>query len=95
MSSRIRLKSVQRLVRGADEGCGRLRDDRVAIGAQSSHAGGSAMSQRECAGFNWPEAAVAASDPVSSAPEAVSRTGSIESASARIATSPAELPAAL
>lgn len=53
------------------------------------------MSQRECAGFNWPEAAVAASNPVSSAPEAVSRTGSIESASARIATSPAELPAAL
>lgn len=53
------------------------------------------MSQRECAGFNWPESAVAASDPVSTSPEAVNRMGSIESASPRIATSPAELPAEL
>jgi hypothetical protein len=33
------------------------------------------MSQRECAGFNWPELSIAASDPVSISPEAVKRTG--------------------
>jgi hypothetical protein len=33
------------------------------------------MSQRECAGFNWPELSIPASDPVSISPEAVKRTG--------------------
>ena len=33
------------------------------------------MSQRECAGFNWPPLAICACEPVSSAPEAVSRAG--------------------
>lgn len=33
------------------------------------------MSQRECAGFNWPPLSIAASEPVSSSPDAVSRAG--------------------
>jgi hypothetical protein len=33
------------------------------------------MSQRECAGFNWPPLVVCASDPVSISPEAVNRAG--------------------
>lgn len=33
------------------------------------------MSQRECAGFNWPPPSVPASDPVSSSPESVNRAG--------------------
>ena len=33
------------------------------------------MSQRECAGFNWPPLSIAASEPVRISPEAVSRTG--------------------
>jgi integrase len=41
------IKSVQRYM-------GLLRDDGVAVGAQESHAAGNPMSQRECAGFNWP-----------------------------------------
>jgi hypothetical protein len=33
------------------------------------------MSQRECAGFNWPPLSIPAGKPVSSSPEAVSRAG--------------------
>lgn len=33
------------------------------------------MSQRECSGFNWPPLSIAAEEPVSISPEAVSRTG--------------------
>lgn len=33
------------------------------------------MSQRECAGFNWPPASIAAQEPVSISPEAVRRAG--------------------
>jgi hypothetical protein len=33
------------------------------------------MSQRECAGFNWPPLSIAAEEPVSSVPEAVNRAG--------------------
>ena len=33
------------------------------------------MSQRECAGFNWPPLSIPAVEPVSSSPEAVNRTG--------------------
>ncbi len=95
MSSRIRKNGIQRFVCCPDERRGSLRDDRVAVGAQSSQTGGSAINQRECAGFNWPEPAVPASNPVSISPDAVSRTGSMASARSRMATSPAELPAAL
>lgn len=35
------------------------------------------MSQRECAGFNWPELAIPAEEPVSISPEAVSRAGCV------------------
>lgn len=35
------------------------------------------MSQRECAGFNWPPLSIAASEPVSISPEAVSRAGPV------------------
>jgi len=34
------------------------------------------MSQRECAGFNWPPSSIPAKEPVSSCPSAVSRAGS-------------------
>jgi hypothetical protein len=33
------------------------------------------MSQRECAGFNWPPLSIAAAEPISVSPKAVSRTG--------------------
>ena len=33
------------------------------------------MSQRECAGFNWPPLSIPAQEPVSISPEAVSRAG--------------------
>jgi hypothetical protein len=39
---------------GADELRGDLRDNGVAVGAQSSHAAGYPMSQRENAGANEP-----------------------------------------
>lgn len=44
---------------------GYLRDDGIAVTAQSSHSGGYPISQRECAGFNWPEFPIPASEPVS------------------------------
>ena len=58
-----------------DERCCGLRDDGVAVGAQASHSGGSPMSQRECAGFNWPPLSIPAEEPVSISPVAVSRAG--------------------
>ncbi|MEG3175882.1 hypothetical protein U1872_06540 [Sphingomonas sp. RB3P16] len=61
-------------IRGDDSFRG-FGDDRVAIGAQSSHAAGSAMSQRECAGFNWPPLSIPAEKPVSRSPWTVSRAG--------------------
>lgn len=35
------------------------------------------MSQRECAGFNWPPLSIPAEEPVSISPEAVSRAGQL------------------
>ena len=60
---------------GRDDFCGDLRDNRVTVGAQASHSGGSPMSQRECAGFNWPPLSIPAVEPVSISPVAVSRAG--------------------
>ena len=60
-------------------GCG---DDRVTVGAQSSHARGSPMSQRGCAGFNWPPLSIPAEEPVSICPETVSRAGQAIAAAA-------------
>src|SRR3990172_10874340 len=42
--------------------------DRVAVGTQSSHSGGNPMSQRECAGFNWPGFSVCAGEPLGVGP---------------------------
>lgn len=50
---------------------GRFRVEGVAVGAQSSHSGGSDINQRECAGFNWPPLSIPAVEPVSISPEAV------------------------
>lgn len=40
------------------------------------------MSQRECAGFNWPPLAISAEEPVSISPEAVSRAGPLRARTA-------------
>ena len=56
-----------------NEGYGRFRVDRVAVGAQASHTAGNPMSQRECAGFNWPGFSVSAGDPFGVGPEACER----------------------
>ena len=63
-----------------DEGCsnenfGRFGVDRVAVGAQASHSGGSAMSQRECSGLNGPPAPIPAEEPVRITPDAIRRAG--------------------
>lgn len=58
-----------------DERDSRFGIDCIAVTAQSSHAGGSPMSQRECAGFNWPPLSIPAEEPISISPEAVSRAG--------------------
>jgi hypothetical protein len=58
-----------------DEGFRRFRIECIAITAQASHSGGSPMSQRECCGFNWPPLSIAAVEPISIPPEAVSRAG--------------------
>ncbi|WP_244787755.1 hypothetical protein [Cupriavidus pauculus] len=42
------------------------------------------MSQRECAGFNWPPLSIPAQEPVSISPEAVSRAGWFKSINATI-----------
>ncbi|WCP14516.1 hypothetical protein sphantq_02962 [Sphingobium sp. AntQ-1] len=49
--------------------------DCIAVTAQSSHTGGSLMSQRECAGFNWPPLSIPAEQPVSSVPSEHRRAG--------------------
>ncbi len=64
-------------VKGLDKFRRDLRDDRIAVGAQASHSGGSPMSQRECAGFNWPPLSIPAVEPVSISPVAVSRAGPV------------------
>ena len=51
------------------------RNDCIAVTAQSSHSGGSPMSQRLCAGFNWPPLSIPAEQPISSSPHAVNRAG--------------------
>ena len=58
-----------------DEGRRLRGNDSIAVTAQSSHAGGRPMSQRECAGFNWPPLSIPAEEPVSISPDAVSRAG--------------------
>ena len=58
-----------------DRGCFGI--DCIAVTAQSSHAGGSPISQRECAGFNWPPLSVPAVEPINISPEAVSRAGPV------------------
>ena len=60
--------------------CRERRDDGIAVGAQASHSGGSPMSQRECAGFNWPPLSISAEEPVSISPETVSRAGPVSPA---------------
>ena len=60
---------------GGYEGCGGLGDDGVAIGAQSSHAGGNPISQRENAGFNAPRFAVEAGEPDGTRPRVCSESG--------------------
>ncbi|OBR52382.1 hypothetical protein A6456_10820 [Paraburkholderia tropica] len=47
------------------------------FGAELSHSSGKPMSQRLCAGLNWPPLLIAAQDPISSSPETVSRAGSV------------------
>jgi hypothetical protein len=59
-------------IRGYELRC-RFSIDGVSVGAQASHAAGSPMSQRECAGFNWPPLSIPAEEPVSICPEAVNR----------------------
>src|SRR5690606_18412255 len=58
-----------------DECLRRFSADSVSVGAQSSHSRGSPMSQRECAGFNWPPLSIPAEEPISISPEAVNRAG--------------------
>lgn len=52
-----------------------LSVDCVSVGAQASHSGGSPISQRECAGSNWPPLGIPAAEPISITPEAVNRAG--------------------
>jgi hypothetical protein len=58
-----------------NEDARRFSVDSVSVGAQSSHSGGNAISQRECAGFNWPPPGIPAEEPVSICPLAVNRAG--------------------
>src|SRR6056297_4156037 len=68
---------------GSDEFRGYLRDDGIAVTPQSSHSGGYPMSQRECAGLNWPPLGIAASEPISILPEDVKRAGPFASHATR------------
>ena len=63
-----------------DEGLRLRGNDCIAVTAQSHHSGGSPISQRECAGFNWPPLTIPAEEPVNICPVAVSRTGSAKAA---------------
>ena len=53
-----------------DERLGERSNDCIAVTPQSSHTGGSPMSQRECAGFNWPPLPVSTRNPFGISPEA-------------------------
>ena len=59
-----------------DERRERFGIDCIAVTAQSSHTGGSLMSQRECAGFNRPPLSISAEEPVSRVPSEHRRIGS-------------------
>src|SRR5579859_5840630 len=61
----------------------RLRDnDAVAVETKPSHSGGTPMSQRECAGFNWPPLNasgyfwIAARNPLGISPKSTDRASS-------------------
>jgi hypothetical protein len=69
------IRHQSKIVEGFDEGFRGDRVDGIAVTAQSSHSGGSPMSQRECAGFNWPPLSIPAAEPISISPDAVSRAG--------------------
>ncbi len=60
--------------RGFDERRGDLRHDCIAVAPQESHTAGYPMSQRECAGFNWPVLLIGAVDPVSVSPPTTATT---------------------
>jgi hypothetical protein len=79
-----------RFEEGFDEGRRDRRDEGITIAAQSSHAVGSPMSQRECAGFNWPILPVATGDPVGFSPESVNQT--CRPSNPLIGAVPTELP---
>lgn len=73
--------------------------DCIAVTAQSSHTGGSLMSQRECAGSNRPPLSIPAEEPVSIVPSEHRRIGSpvvpqsaISAAVAITSPAPFELP---
>lgn len=53
----------------------RFEVEGIAVTPQESHAGGSLISQRECAGFNCPPLSIPAEEPVSISPSAVRRIG--------------------
>ncbi len=53
------------------------------------------MSQRECAGFNWPPLIVAAVEPVSISPEAVNRAGPVVTQRATVFLDESLFPASL
>jgi hypothetical protein len=57
----------------ADDGRGDFWNDRIAVPAQTSHTRGYPMSQRECAGFNWPCFAVDTREPLRVRPEMSAR----------------------
>ena len=84
LSHRIQVRTYERR--------GDLRDDRVAVGAQSSHSLGYPMSQRECAGFNWPGFPVSAGEPLDTTPRAtVVGVGQLASGGAVFSTTVARL----
>jgi hypothetical protein len=87
---------VSNVEEGFKELCRKRRDDSVTIAAQSSHAGGYPMSQRECAGFNWPPLAVAAGEPLGVGPEVsvatAARSGPFDRIASRIPPSVERTP---
>ena len=56
---------VMDITYGFDEDFRLFCNDSIAVTAQTSHSGGRAISQRECAGFNGPPSLVSAEEPVS------------------------------
>ena len=71
--SRSSIPIAERFYRSPYERRRLLRVEAIAVTAQSSHAGGSPMSQRECAGFSWPPEAVRAGEPLGVGPEPANR----------------------